>query len=206
MSETVTSHAAGERVLGIPRAIVPGGLGWTGIRTAGVRELLDVATSAGEYRPRAEVEDDPDFQQLIPYVVVEDGSRVFLMRRLRGGGDTRLHDRYSIGVGGHVRAGDVDLAGGLAREWAEELVADWQPAFEPIGLLNDDRDPVGAVHLGIVMHVDARGRALRVRETDTLEGWFAERSEVRALTDRLESWSRIVLDHLDGPEGRASLG
>ena len=96
------------------------------------------------------------------------------MRRTRAGGDARLHDRWSIGVGGHLNPGDADLFGGLRREWREELVADFEPAFEPLALLNDDTTDVGAVHLGIVFVADAAGRPVAVRETDKLEGRFAE--------------------------------
>ena len=52
--------------------------------------------------------------------------------------DARLHDRYSIGVGGHLNPGDGGVLGGLRREWHEELVADFEPAFRLVGLLNDD--------------------------------------------------------------------
>ena len=81
-------------------------------------------------RPVAEV--DPSHKQLIPYVVVRDGSRVFLMERTDAGGDRRLHGKASIGVGGHlnpVDEGDDPLMAGLRREWEEELVADWPPDF-----------------------------------------------------------------------------
>jgi len=175
---------------------MPGGLGWRGVRAGRPAGVLAAFETHGEYRVRAEVEDDPSFQQLIPYVVVRDADRVFLMRRLRAGGDTRLHHRYSIGVGGHIGPDDGGLAGGLAREWAEELVAGWTPEFQLLGLLNDDTDPVGAVHLGVVYTVEAAGRAVAVRETHKLQGRFAPVDEVDALGDRLETWSRLVLDHL----------
>jgi predicted NUDIX family phosphoesterase len=168
------------------------------VRVERLPEVLAAFTAHGEYRVRAEVEDDPSFQQLIPYVVVRDADRVFLMRRLRAGADTRLHDRWSIGVGGHIGESDGGLEGGLTREWAEELVADWIPDFELLGLLNDDTDPVGAVHLGVVYQVEAAGRPVAVRETHKLEGAFAPMSEVDALGDRLETWSRLVLDQLLG--------
>lgn len=187
-----------ELVLGVPRAAIRGGLDWRGLRGEAMTALGVLASTVGEYRVRADVEDDPSFQQLIPYVVVQDGSRVFLTHRLRTGGDTRLHDRYSIGVGGHVGPDDGGIDGGLRREWAEELVADWEPVFQPLGVLNDDTDPVGAVHLGFVYTVDAAGRGVAVRETHKLEGRFVEVGEVDALGDRLETWSRLVLDHLLG--------
>ncbi len=195
--ERVTpSSTSGERVLGIPRALVPGGLAWRGVRAAGLDEVLAAFREHGRYRPRVSVEDDPSFQQLIPYVVVQDHGRILLMRRLRSGGDTRLHDRYSIGVGGHIGEADGGLDGGLAREWEEEIEAAWPPEFRMVGLLNDDTDPVGAVHLGVVYLVEAAGRPVGVRETDKLEGRLADPTEIAGLGERLESWSRLVLDHL----------
>ena len=92
------SSTSRELVLGLPRSAVPGGLDWRGVRETGVDEVLRAFEARGEYRRRVDVEDDPSFQQLIPYVVVQDGGRVFLMRRLRTGGDTRLHERFSIGL------------------------------------------------------------------------------------------------------------
>jgi predicted NUDIX family phosphoesterase len=194
--ETRPSSTSRERILGLPRAAIPGGLGWRGVRAHGLADILAAFATYGEHRVRAEVEDDPSFQQLIPYVVVRDGDRVFLMRRLRAGADTRLHDRWSIGVGGHIGESDGGLEGGLAREWAEELVADWRPEFRMLGLLNDDTDPVGAVHLGVVYEVEAAGRPVTVRETHKLEGAFAPLADADGLGDRLETWSRLVLDHL----------
>jgi predicted NUDIX family phosphoesterase len=82
------------------------------------------------------------------------------------------------------------------REWAEELDADWTPDFRLLGLLNDDTDPVGAVHLGVVYAVEAVGRPVAVRETHKLEGAFAPLTQADALGARLETWSRLVLDHL----------
>ena len=55
---------------------------------------------------------------------------------------------------------------------------------------------MGAVHLGVVHRVDAAGRSVAVRETHKLEGWLATMAEVDALGDRLETWSRLVFDHL----------
>ena len=106
---------------------------------------------------RGDAEEDPTHKQVIPYLVLRDGERWFLMRRTRAGGDARLHDLWSIGVGGHLNPGDGDVEGGLRREWAEELVADFEPEYAPVGLLNDDTTPVGAVHVGFVYVADAGG-------------------------------------------------
>ena len=65
-----------------------------------------------------------------------------------------------------------------------------------MGLLNDDSNPVGSVHLGVVFEVEAAGRPVEVREQDKLSGRFATASEVREAWDRLETWSRLVAEHL----------
>ena len=197
----------GERVLVVPRRLVPDNAGWYGLRTHDIDGFLEIVAAHGRYEPRAEMEQDPEFKQIIPYLVLRDGDRYFLMRRTRAGGDVRLHDRWSIGVGGHLNPGDDGLSGGLQREWREELVADFAPAFTPFALLNDDTTDVGAVHLGVVVLADAGGRPVSVRETDKLSGVFASPAEVAAGSENLETWSRIVFDALEaaavGPDTRA---
>jgi predicted NUDIX family phosphoesterase len=191
-----------ERVLVLRRDRVPGGCDFTGLRPvdgAGLRLLIGAVASDGRFVERPAAEEDPALKQLIPYVVVRDRGRVFLMERTDAGGDTRLHRKASIGVGGHlnpVDTGDDPLMLGLRREWAEELVADWEPEFQLLGLLNDDSNPVGSVHLGVVFQVEANGRPVDVRERDKLSGRMAEPSEVLAAWERLETWSQLVAERL----------
>jgi predicted NUDIX family phosphoesterase len=88
------------------------------------------------------------------------------------------------------------VAGGLRREWAEEIEADFVPDFEPLGVLNDDDNSVGAVHLGLVYGADASGRPVAIRERDKLEGAFATYDEVEAVADKLETWSALLFEFL----------
>jgi predicted NUDIX family phosphoesterase len=192
-----------EAVLVVPRGSVVPGRGWRGIRPADLTQVLATVAREGRFAPRAAMELDPAFKQIIPYLVLRDGERYFLMHRSRAGGDARLYEKASIGVGGHLEPGDRDLAGGLAREWREELVADFDPEPRFIGLLNDDRTGVGRVHLGVVFVADARGRPVAVRETDKLSGAFAAPAEVRAVGDRLETWSQLVFEWVERPAGTA---
>ena len=184
----------GELVLVVPRAAVLAPPGWHGVRADGVEAVLAAARSAGRYLPRAEVERDPGYKQLIPYLVLRDGARYFLMRRTSAGGDARLFERYSIGIGGHVEPGDGDLLGGLAREWREEIAADFEPRFVPIGLVNDDTTDVGSVHLGVVFVADVAGRSVAIREATKLSGGFADPVAVRAVRSAMETWSQLVFD------------
>jgi predicted NUDIX family phosphoesterase len=186
-----------ELVFVVPRAVVMGSDGWHGIRDLALGPFLEIIAAAGRYEPRSAMETDPSFKQVIPYLVLRDDARYFLMRRTCAGGDARLHDLYSIGVGGHLNPGDGGLGQGLLREWEEELDAAFVPEFRMVGLLNDDTTDVGRVHIGAVFEADADGRPVAIRETDKLEGSFADPAQVAAVVDQMETWSRLVFEHLE---------
>src|SRR6476660_2075383 len=192
-----------EQVLVLPRDRVPGGCDFTGIRAADDSELQalrDAVREHGRYVPRPAAEVDPGLKQLIPYVVVRQVRKLFLMERSSAGGDARLHGKASIGVGGHlnpVDQGEDPLLGGLQREWSEELIADFEPDFRLVGFLNDDSNPVGSVHLGVVFTVEADGHAVSVREHEKLTGRFATPDEVLNAWERLETWSQLTFTALN---------
>lgn len=199
-----------ELVLGVPRELLMPQGAWRGVLHGEIGPYLELIERHGTYRPRGECESDAAWKQVIPYLVVTDRGRLFLMKRTRAGSDARLHERWSIGVGGHVNPEDGGIAGGIAREWAEELVTGWEPEPRLVGLLNDDSDPVGAVHLGLVHRVEAAGRPVAVRETEKLDGAFVAPIDCLRVYDRMETWSSLVYDHLferspgirAGPPGR----
>lgn len=192
-----------ELVLVVPRASVPGGCDFHGLRRADASVLADlcrVVARDGRYVERPAAEADPALKQLIPYVIVRDSHAVFLMHRTAAGGDARLHGKASIGVGGHLNPvddGQDALMAGLRREWDEELEASWEPEFRLVGLLNDDSNAVGSVHLGVVFTVEAGG-PVQVREREKLVGSFVAPEAVTASWDRLETWSRLVASSLLG--------
>src|SRR5260221_4523446 len=170
--------------------------GWHGVGTENPEAVQALVAREGRFEPRVGMESDRSQKQVIPYLVLRDGPRYFLMRGTRAGGDARLHDRWSIGIGGHLNPGDGDLAGGLRREWREEVEADFVPDFELAGLLNDDTTDVGSVHLGAVFLADAAGRTVAIREVKKLTGAFAERGAVGAVREAMETWSRLAFDAL----------
>jgi predicted NUDIX family phosphoesterase len=186
-----------EQVLVVARERCPDAGAWHGLRTDGLAAFPGVIAKYGRYEPRTAMEQDPAYKQIIPYLVLRDGDRYFLMRRTQAGADRRLHDRWSIGVGGHLNPGDDGLLGGLRREWHEELEADFVPEFRLIGLLNDDTTDVGRVHLGAVYVADAADRRVEVRETEKLTGRFATAAEVAAVSEDLETWSRLVFEAIE---------
>jgi predicted NUDIX family phosphoesterase len=156
-----------------------------------------------EYRPRAEAETDPSFKQLIPYVILRHGSDLFHYTRGAGGAEARLRARRSVGVGGHISAAEDATAAdpyraGMLRELGEEVelaspFREWM-----FGLINDDATPVGAVHLGVVHVLDLDRPAVQPREAGIAAAGFAPVADLLRYGDEFESWSRLVMQALEG--------
>ena len=191
-----------EHCLVVPRDRLLAAIGTlpTGFREGGIEQVLETIRACGRFVPRPEAEDDPSLKQIIPYCVIEHRGDVFLMRRKRGGGEKRLHDKLSIGVGGHVNPVDAPSDGDLSlsvvraleRELDEELYVDSPSRTMRLGLLNDDSNAVGQVHLGFVYSLELERPSVVVREEDSLEGEFVDSSTLLAKQERMETWSGIL--------------
>lgn len=188
-----------EQILVVPR----GDLFWNGVfrgvSADGLDEYLSRIRHFGIFRRRGDVEDDPSLKQIIPYLVVRSGDRYMLIRRSRAGNEQRLHDLYSIGVGGHIAKEDVDgaddvIAAGLRRELEEELTIDGEWSARPVGVLNDDANAVGQVHFGLVHLVEVPSGRVAIKEAERLTGRLAPAHEIRAVYAQMETWSQLVLD------------
>jgi predicted NUDIX family phosphoesterase len=181
---------------------------WHGFVGEGLERAQRVMREAAFFMPRAEVEDDPTFQQIIPYLVFRHGDRYLLTRRLKASSEKRLRQLYSLGVGGHINPGDLEhgdpIADGLKREWEEEV--EYTGSFEAtlLGLINDDSSPVSRVHLGVVFLIDGDSPDIRIRETDKLSGELLTLDEMRIYYLAMESWSQVVYDRLVADRAAAS--
>lgn len=197
--------SAGEQVLCVRRdEIFPDGA-WHGFVTTDLDRHQQVIRKRHFFKPRGEVENDPSFQQIIPYVVFRHGDRYLLTHRLRASSEKRLRKQYSLGVGGHINPGDLTagdpILDGLKREWQEEVVYAGKFDARLIGFLNEDSSPVSKVHLGVVFLVDGDTPDIRIRETDKLAGELLTLDEMRMYYLAMESWSQIVYDRLTGTSG-----
>lgn len=169
----------------------------------------------GFFVEREYAERTPTLKQIIPYTLVTRGEEILLLQRTKGGGEARLHDKLSIGVGGHVNPVDAIGAGGSGRTgraldplpaatrrevMEEELIVEGETRLSSIGLLNDDSNAVGAVHVGLVQTLELLGGDARIREVDQLRGDFVP---WRELPQRLagganfETWSSLLVPHLE---------
>jgi predicted NUDIX family phosphoesterase len=194
------SDPSAERVLVVPAAVFHAAGVFHGFDPDVARylpRLLDPAHL--RYVPRAEAEYDPSLKQLIPYAVMRWRDQVFHYTRGTGGGERRLHARRSVGIGGHICAEDGDAAAdpyrtGLLREVAEEVELGSDYREQPVGLINDDRTPVGQVHLGIVHIFDLTEPKAALRDPALTAGGFAAVAELRAKRDEFETWSQFLLE------------
>ncbi len=193
-------QAAGrEAVLVVPRARLLTDGSWHGVRTDGLEATLATIAGAGEFRPRADVEEDPSWQQIIPHMVVCTDRGLLVMRRLTASSEVRLRHQYTLGVGGHInrddaRKGADPVAAGTLREWREEVICDRAVPATLVGLVKDDTAPVGRVHVGLVLLVEAGTARVAVREARKLAGEVVEASALASLYLQLESWSQLVYD------------
>ena len=154
-------------------------------------------------RPAAEV--NPKFRQIIPYVLVKYQNKYLTVTRQTTQTETRLHHKVSLGIGGHINPVDGNpaniLDAGLRRELSEELATDNPPRFNELklfGLLRDDVDEVGQVHLGVVLLWETN-EPISIRETDKMAGAYLTLEEIAPYQDRLENWSRLVYENLTVP-------
>ena len=206
MSADPLATGADEEIVGIPRDLALPSGAWTGIRAfssseEGEREITRLDGLA-QARPRRELESDPSWKQPIPYAVAlyrpegtpAGDAQLFWMDRLAGGSVKRLHGRASFGVGGHISPSDGGIRAALAREWAEEVATPTLPHFTPLGLLNDDGDDVGRVHLGVVFIATLTSPLIHIRETHKLAGSLVPVSEALRRRDELEGWSARLID------------
>ena len=158
------------------------------------------------FRPRGEMESDPSFKQLIPYIILRyidaDGiTHVFTYTRGSGQGEKRLHAKRSIGIGGHIS--EEDAAGGsdpyltgMQRELAEEVIIDTNYTEQRVGLIYDPSTDVGRVHLGVVHVFDLEKPLVKPNEDDISETGFVPIDELKLQRESLEVWSQLCLDSL----------
>jgi predicted NUDIX family phosphoesterase len=157
------------------------------------------------FQPRAKAETDPNFKQIIPYVVVTDGKSILHYVRGKKAGEQRLVAKGSIGIGGHINDEDHSLfAVGLQafkeavkREVCEELAIQDEFDAKPVGLINDDSTEVGRVHFGIVHVLFRTPEKVRKNEQVITQVEFIPVEKLKARREQMESWSQLCLDNLD---------
>ena len=153
---------------------------------------------------RSEAEEDPNYKQIIPYIILTCGPRILHYRRGSGSGETRLLKKRSLGIGGHMNDEDSDgmdfdaiaYECALRRELEEELSLPASLEVAPlkaVALINDDSNPVGAVHLGVIHHYILSSENVSPREEAIAELDFSTHHDLLERIEEFETWSQIVI-------------
>ena len=156
---------------------------------------------------RDRAENNPEYKQLIPYVVLRFGDSIFNYVRGKKSSESRLVAMRSIGVGGHIEpidqslfASDRDMYLEAARrEVNEEVKLDTMYREHVVALINDDSTEVGKVHLGIMHIWDVAEPNVTKREGLITQAGFVHIEEIKKNLDELETWSQIALEVLEHP-------
>ena len=148
-----------------------------------------------------ELENDHSLQQIIPYVWIINKTKgeVFAYQRASGKQnykETRLMNKISCGVGGHIDKEDSDnpIEKAMMRELMEEVVMAEYPKPKIVGFLNDDSDSVGKVHFGVVAIAETNNEVNK-GDNEMSSGRFYSVGELEKLFSdsnyEVETWTRL---------------
>lgn len=167
-------------------------------------QLLKSIVQKGVFKKRGELEPDPSYKQIIPYVIISTDDYFYLFRRTAKQTEERLHNKLSLGVGGHmnpnenIKSYQQFLTQELKREFYEEVILqdDCQiNEIKFIGYLNDDTNSVGSVHLGLLYNIHLSNKNIRINETDKMTANWVHKTELNYSYDDMETWTKITFDN-----------
>ncbi len=171
---------------------------WSGLKQASFDPFLATITRHKEFLPRWQMEGDPAYKQIIPYLIFTHQDRYFLMQRQAQATERRLQNKYSLGIGGHIRQEDMttdSIIEWAKREFHEEVAYEGTVKVTPFGILNDDSNSVGQVHIGFVFLLEGDSSQISVK-SELKSGQLMTIEEIEFHISNLESWSQIVFETL----------
>ena len=166
-------------------------------------EALKWIVQNGLFRKRSQLEEDPSFKQVIPYAIISNNESFCLFKRTSRQTEERLHNKLSLGVGGHMNPGNSKesdeqyLINELKRELFEEvklingcLIED----IEFIGFINDDTISVGRVHIGLLYNIHVSNKDVVINETDLMTADWIDKPDLAEFYEGMETWTKIIFD------------
>lgn len=193
-------HITPEHILVVKRDILfASEPAWHGLKNVDIDAYLTLIQTHKEFLPRPDMELDETYKQIIPYLVFRHNDRYFLMQRSNKASETRLQSKYTLGIGGHVRAEDLQEGSTLfdwaRREFHEEVAYSGNLTITSLGMLNDDSNEVGKVHIGLVLLLEGDSDQISVQE-ELKSGELFTLEECATYADRMETWSHIIFKSL----------
>lgn len=171
---------------------------WQGMREVDFTHYIQLIQDKKEFLPRSRMETDPRYKQIIPYLVFTADNRYFLMQRRPNASEQRLQNKFTLGIGGHIRHEDIgsnSIMDWARREFHEEVEYNDTFSIEPLGILNDDSNAVGQVHIGFVLLLKGSSPDIKIK-SELKSGRLVTLEECLMHKEQLESWSAYVVDYL----------
>ena len=197
-------NKAQEQVLCIDRKALP--TSWVTQRTVLPMDFSIFAATCTKAKfsfvRRSLAEEDKQKKQIIPYILLQTADAGMTATYNRQGSEKRLHDLWSIGIGGHINPGDKTmgadnfeniLKNGMQRELDEELTRRVSSdPIEFIGIINEDITPVGSVHMGAVFLIRTQTPKEYVAGDELHSFTWHATQKLSQLN--LELWSELALE------------
>ncbi|MBC8439400.1 MAG: phosphoesterase [Deltaproteobacteria bacterium] len=170
-------------------------------------DFIEKCCSAGfEFIVRSDAEKDVSYKQIIPYIVLQTKDLKKTAIYNRQGSEQRLHDLWSIGIGGHINPIDMEtqndsflqiLTVGMERELKEEL-DQWPKKDLPffVGVISEDVTDVGKVHLGAVFRILTSTPEKFLPGSELFQFTWEKTRNLEQLN--LELWSKLALKLISG--------
>lgn len=171
---------------------------WTGLKKDNLATYVSLIEEYKEFLPRYLMEEDIRYKQIIPYLIFHYKNKYFLMQRTAHATEQRLKNKYSLGIGGHIRKEDMgngSLIDWAHREFHEEVNYSGKIVAQPLGILNDDSSDVGKVHLGFAFILHGDNDIISVK-SELKSGELVTLDQGLLYRDSMESWTQIVFDAL----------
>lgn len=192
-------HKDDEQILAVKSDILFERGKWQGLKTDDLDYYIDLIKSNAEFKRRGDMENDPSYQQIIPYILFNYQDKYFLYNYLAKAGEQRLRKDPILGVGGHINEEDVKgekdvLETGREREWNEEVAFEGGLNKKLVGILNDERRPVEQVHLGMVYVFTGDSPDLKIRESDKMAGELVSIDKMGEKLKGTEGWAPLIYE------------
>ena len=187
-----------ERILVVKRSVLFTEPSWTGFKKIDFEKYEQLIKNHQTFIPRHEAETDFTYKQIIPYLIFKNEDRYFLMQRRKSASETRLANKYTLGIGGHLREEDMEgksLFDWARREFHEEINYSGSLDITPLGILNDDSDDVGKVHTGFVFLLEGDSSDISIK-SELKNGHLLTQEECEKHYSSMETWSQMAFSFL----------
>lgn len=198
VAKDVLLNSHDEQILVVKRSHLFQDNVWQGMAQVDFEKYLKIIQDKKEFLPRSLMETDPSYKQIIPYLVFMHDNKLFLTQRRSQATETRLKNKFSLGIGGHIRHEDMltnSIVDWSMREFHEEVDYSGNLEVKALGILNDDSNDVGKVHVGFVFLLIGDSDKIKVK-SELKGGKLYTFEECNQYFDLMENWSQTVFSFL----------